>query len=477
MSRQVSDGRIGWRAYSTVGVVVAAVLVAMLIVWGHSHPERVAHHPTADPTSTVPPAPTELTFGVWGTPQEIAAYRAMAAAYVKATPGAKVTVKVFDSPGALAAVLRSSAPAPNVYLIPRGQLGMVMSRHRNRPLQELLADRGLNLGDDYSRNAVTAFSAEDDLQCMPYTVSPMVMYYNTDLIRFARMKAHGLNVPSMTNSSFTLDEFRTAARVAARVGGGDTAGVAIDPTIQDLAPFVLSGGGDVFDDDTDPTRLSLGSDGSTNALRQTLEVLRDPRLTLSSAQLRRHTALEWFERGRVGMIAGYRDLVPQLRAVKGLHFDVLPMPMVGSARTVGDLTGLCLSSGAPHQVQAAADFLTYLSGDAATTRLSRVGSLQPAYMRVAYSPAYQQPNRQPAHAQVFTNLLRYIQVWPLGVPWQRLERVAGPVLRQLMTTPVLDDLDERLDALDQRSQQVLSPPPASSPSGAPSGTPSASPSH
>ena len=40
-----------------------------------------------------------------------------------------------------------------------------------------------------------AFSAANDQQCMPYGVSPMVVYYNTDLIDFDRMAQRGLDVP------------------------------------------------------------------------------------------------------------------------------------------------------------------------------------------------------------------------------------------------------------------------------------------
>lgn len=469
----MSSERIGWPTYATAGAVAVAVLVAMLVVSGNAHVARRVTEPSTGP-STVPTTPAELTFGVWGTPREVAAYRQIAATYTRKTANADVRVKVYASPAALEKALGSDATAPSIYLLPRPDLSAVMAQKRNRPVQDLLTDRGVSLGDDYSRDAVTAFSADDDLQCMPYTVSPMVIYYNTRLIDFDRMKARGLNVPSMTGSSFTLDEFRTAARVASRVHGGHAAGVAIDPSLRSLAPFVYSGGGQLFDNETTPTSLALGQDGSTNALRQTLEVLRDPRLTLSNAQLAQRTPLQWFERGGLGMIAGYRDLVPTLRKVKGLRFDVLPMPAVGSSKTVGDFTGACLSSAEPRDEQpAAADFLTYLVGDEAMTRLARVGSLQPSDLRVAYSAAFQQPAQQPAHAIVFTNTLRYIQVPPLDVPWSRLEALVDPQLERLMYQPGdIGDLGKRLTAIDQRSQQVLAPP--AGPSGGPSGTATAS---
>jgi len=287
---------------------------------------------------------------------------------------------------------------------------------------------------------------------MPYTVSPMVIYYNTDLIDFDAMKARGMDVPPVTRETFTLNEFRVAAQYATRNGA---AGLAIDPTLRGLAPFVYSGGGQLFNDGTAPTGLALGDGGAPNALRDTLEILRDARLTLTTAQLTQHTALQWFERGQVGMVAGFRGLVPELRQVNGLHFDVLPMPAVGANKTVGDFTGVCLLKNRHHRVATSADFLAYLVGDHAMTTLARVGSVQPSDLRVAYAPAFQQPRQEPAHASVFTETLRNIQTAPLGVPWDGLDSLVGPQLRELFTTPVLDDLDQRLDAIDLSSEDLL----------------------
>jgi multiple sugar transport system substrate-binding protein len=466
----MTDERMGWRTYATVGVVLTAVLVAMLLVAPDHPAPKAGAEPTA-PVSSAPPTAVHLTFGVWGSDAEVAAYHSLAAAYELQHVGAQVEVRTYDSSEALAGAL-AGGDAPDVYLLDRADLATVMQRHLNRPLGSALIDRGINLGDDYSRDAVTAFSAADDLQCMPYTASPMVIYYNTGLIRFAKMKARGLNVPSDSNATFTLDEFRTAARVATRVHGGRAAGVAIEPSLRSLAPFVYSGGGHVFDNDAAPTRLALGDGGSADALRKTLEVLRDPRLSLSTQQLAQKSPVEWFEAGRVGMIAGFRDLVPQLRAVKGLHFDVLPMPAVGSQKTVGEFRGLCLSPGAAHPFDASADFLTYLVGDQAMSTLARTGSVQPTDLRVAYSNAFQQPRAEPANAVIFTNLLRTIQTAPLGVPWERLQTAVGPSLRQLLTTPVLDDLDQRLATIDKRSLQILEPPPTPTPGGSPTSSPS-----
>ncbi len=120
-------------------------------------------------------------------------------------------------------------------------------------------------------------------------------------------------------------------------------GVHIAPTLAGLSPFIESGGGSVFDDDDDPKSLAFSSDDSKSALERTLELLRRPQVTLDENQLASASPLKWFIRGKLGMIAGYRSLVPQLRLIPGLNFDVMPMPVLDSSATVGDVTGLCLS--------------------------------------------------------------------------------------------------------------------------------------
>ena len=86
---------------------------------------------------------------------------------------------------------------------------------------------------------------DDELQCMAYSVSPMVIYYNTDLVDFDKMERRGLDVPAADEDGvrdrWTLAEFAAAAQFASR--RGDRRGVWIDPTLQGLAPFIYSGGG------------------------------------------------------------------------------------------------------------------------------------------------------------------------------------------------------------------------------------------
>lgn len=470
-------GRFDWRTGVVVLGVALAVLVGMVVLANASNEEK-----KADPPGPTKPSMTELEFAVWGTKDEIAAYRSVVDDYNAASTDTTVTVSSWPDAAAMNADVASGKAKPDLYLLPRADLAETMAQKRNRPLLDLVNAREIPIGDDFAREAVSAFSVDDDLQCMPYTVSPMVIYYNTALVDFEAMDAEDLPTPKDDHSGWNFAEFRAAAEFASRPRQG-TRGVHIDPTLRGLAPFIYSGGGKVFNEDDAPTSLALGDDSSIDALRQTLELLRDPRLTLTTKQLAQRSALDWFKRGRLAMIAGFRGLTPELRGVEGLEFDVMPMPSLGSNQTVGDFNGICLSPGRPTRADASANFLSYLVSDEAVGRLAETGYIQPAKLTVSLTDDFVQPDLAPAHAAVFTNAVRAIVPAPLMTTGDELAALVAPDIEALLlTTPDLTDLQDALRAIDEKSRTLLDPDyePSESPSGSdpadpsPSGSPSGS---
>ena len=138
---------------------------------------------------------------------------------------------------------------------------------------------------------------------MPYGISPMVIYYNTELVDFEAMAERGLDVPTVDDEDltkkpvWTLEQFQAAAEYASRPRRG-IAGFYIAPTLRGLAPFVYSGGGKIFDDDDDPTSLAFSSDDTKSALEEVLPLLRDPKLTLTAGAAVREDAAGVVPRGQ-----------------------------------------------------------------------------------------------------------------------------------------------------------------------------------
>lgn len=456
----------------------ALLAVGVAACSGDPEPEpRPTPQPT--PSKSTEAARPEVTFGVYGSTEEIAAYRAMAKSFSGVT-GPEVRIVPWSSSEDEMTALENGA-APDVFLLNRRHLGTVLEAGAIRPVDDLLDARGVDFADDYARDALRSFSADERLQCMPYGVSPMVVYINTALVDFAAMAAAGLPAPELDDEGqppkqWSMEEFAAAADFATRPRRG-TRGLSIEPTLQALTPFIRSGGGQIFDDDVLPTTLTLSDDSSVDALERTLETLRDGRINLTDRQLAKRDAVEWFERGKVGMIAGFRDLVPRLRAVNTLDFDVMAMPVLDEPATVGDITGLCVSAEVADS-SPVADFLAYAISTDAVTSVAREGYLMPANLEVAATDAFLQDGRRPANSQVFVQSVRDIYHAPLLTDWADIERIAGQGIDELLTAPVLDRdaITEIAQRVDEESQSVLAPEETEAPSGTPVATDSASPS-
>lgn len=410
--------------------------------------------PSSEPTST-PPEPVDLKFSVYGSNDEIAAYQQMAEGFDATDDGAEVTVTTWQQHDGLRKSVEKGEPLPDVFLVSRRDLRWFLESGLTRPVDTLLDERGVDFGDTYVRDALEAFSSDNRLQCMPYGVAPQVVFYNEALVDFERMELRGLDVPG-DSRRWSWDQFRAAANFAARPARG-TKGVAIDPTLGGIAPFVHSGGGDIFDDDDEPGSLAFGSEGTQAALETVLQLLRDPKVTFSEQQLAGDkSALDWFVQGRVGMITGTRALVPMLREVPGLRFDVMPIPAIEGGATVGEITGLCISKTAESPA-AAADFMVYASGTDAVSEVVRHSYLQPANQEVAFSEDFLQPTEMPLSSTVFNESVGRMVVPPLLDTWDELEATAEPYLREMFYAGPTIDLPLLGEQLDLASQPILSP--------------------
>lgn len=424
---------------------------------GNAEPDP---QPTQSPSASQsgkPEKPREVTFGAFGTEEEVAAFQSVVDSFNASSTTRKVTLQSWpDHESALADVLAGNAP--DAFLTSRIDLDQLVDADALQPVSLLLDERGVDFGDRFSRDAVDAFAMDDELQCMAYSVSPMVVYYNTDIVDFDKMERRGFDVPTANDEGvrerWTLAEFGAAAQFASR--RGDRRGVWIDPTLQGLAPFIYSGGGQVFDDDDAPTSLAFSDDSTREALSETLAILRNATLTPTNAQLARATPVQLFKRGELAMIAGYRNLVPEMREAEDLDFDVLPMPVIEDRATVGDISGLCIS--ADSEVTGdAADFIAYAVSDSAMSTVATTGYIVPANTSVAASPQFLAPYDEPANADAFNSSIRYMVVPPFIDQRDELVEAVTPLLEQLVTAPGVLDLETTTEQIDEVSRTILSP--------------------
>lgn len=415
---------------------------------------------SAGSSSALPQLPPQtLTFGVIGSAGEIDQYRTLAETY--APPERKVTVNVEGWPNdaAMLDAFRNGERVPDVFLANRRHLAYLSQHQLVQPVDQLLDDRGFDFGDEYPRSSLTAFSTDNRLECLPYGVQPAVIFYNKRLVKFGRIT----NDPPTPGQGWTIEQFAAAGRWAVKHQPG-IAGIHLDADLTGIAPFLYSGGGAVYDNAGHPTSLALSSGADVQALTKTVRALQEPGAQLTPAQLERHTPEEWFQLGKLALLEGTRRMVPDLRAARHLNFDVMPMPSLGTSATVGSLTGMCLSQH-PRDVSTAADFLVYASSPEALALVSYGGYLQPANQTVALSDAFQQPDRLPRHAGVFTFSVKSMVYPPVVAASDEVDLVVDPLLDEMLRANPAD-VPRYARRIDRASYRILGPTfgPSASPS-------------
>jgi multiple sugar transport system substrate-binding protein len=396
---------------------------------------------------------------VIGSEGEIDHYRTMAETFAPLTRTVRVKIESWPNDAAMLGSFRDGAKVPDVFLANRRHLAYLTEHQLVQPVDQLLDDRGFDFGDEYPRSSLTAFGSDNRLECLPYGVQPAVIFYNKKLVKLRQLR----NDPPTPGQGWSLEQFAAAAKWAVKHHPG-VVGIHLDPDLSGLAPFVYSGGGTLYDSDTAPTSLAFSDDADVQAVKRTVGALRASGASLTRAELEKHTPLEWFTRGKLALLEGTRRMVPDLRAVSGLDFDVMPMPSLGTPATVGSLTGMCLSQHA-RDVSTAADFLVYASSPGALALVSFGGYLQPANQSVALSDAFQQPEREPRHASVFTFSVKSMVYPPVVSAADDLDLAVEPLLDELLRGRPAD-VPRMARKIDRASYRILGPKlgPSASPS-------------
>ena len=189
----------------------------------HRLHQRRRHHrgdnePSPTPVSESTAPATPLTFGIYGPRDEVVALQGVVDNYNSLSESNDVRVRSWPDHESMAADLRAGDDVPDVFMASRDDLAWLQEQQVNQPVDELLDERGVDFGDNYSRDALLAFSEDNRLQCMPYDVSPTVIFYNKELIDFEKMIRRGLDAPDLSegDTRWSFDQFAAAADFATR---------------------------------------------------------------------------------------------------------------------------------------------------------------------------------------------------------------------------------------------------------------------
>ena len=442
-----------------------ALALACIVVAGCTDPgdepdpqPSAGASPSATPTRTAP-----LSVLIYGDKRKVAAYERIAADFEAGEGGVPVKLQVYDDAASAADAALTGLEggfAPDVFLLDHEYLAQFVDPPYLEPLDGPLEEQGLQFGDDFQRVALTALSANSGLQCMPAEISPLVVYWNRGLVPRDYLEAQEVQFPDGAEG-WSWEDFEAAARAVAVVDElGPIKGAYVPSDLETVTAFVRSAGGDVVDDEVEPTRLDLASDEAVETIRTLATFTRDPTLSPTARQLEKKPALEWFADGDLGMYIGTRVDLPRLRTEPGLRFDVVPLPGFGTGQSVSMINGWCVNAESEN-TDAAIDFISYAVGREGATTAARSVAIVPSRVDVVNSRAFLQPNAQPRSGEVYGASVRRSAPMPFAPGWPAVNRGADIVLQRVMTNPFVDiegdRLTRRLERLDTASEAVLSP--------------------
>lgn len=459
--------------------------------------------PSPEQSSSTSPEPVALSFAVYGDDATVQAYRDLVDAYTLDHPEVRIAVRASPDAERAAARVHASTQAgtaPDVFLLDARYLAGLVGTDALQPVDELMAERDLQFGDDFQRLGFTEFSGDQMLQCMPVEVSPLVVYYNTALLDLSLLapdvdasedvdpgvvpdepspsaqdgqatgspgaepgepaaspeESAGPGDLVSAESGWSWDQFVGAAQLATAAG---VKGVWIPPDVDVLTPLLRSQGGDIVDEVPDPTTLTLSAEPSLLAMDKVLSLVRNPVLSPTAAQVAAKDAFDRFADGDVAMLLGTRASVPALRET-GVRFDVMPLPSLGRFRSYSEVSGMCLAAGGDH-VPAAADFVAWAVGEQGATVLARSGAVVPSNIAVLHSADFLQPARRPEHAAVYAASVVRSDPGPFSAQWPAVSERADLALTRLFHDLSIDQAtgtEPFLQRLDQRSQAWFAPP-------------------
>ncbi len=433
-------------------LAVAGIVLALSACNGGTDPDPSA---SSDPSATSPsstgPKTLTLTLNVYGSEPAIAAYHQIAADYSAAHPEVTFHIKDFSDAAAAAEGTMAQLEAskgPDLFLLDQEYLPRFVASNHLEPVDALLEDRGTDFGDGYQRTALTAFSANAGLQCMPAEMSPRVVYYNKRLLPQALLEGQGVTLPSGLDS-WTWEDFATTARAAVEVHGAQgVKGAYLPPDLESLTAFLRSAGSDSVDAVNDPTTLTLSDDTGLATLTSIATLTHDPTVSLTAREIVAESPLDRFVAGRLAMYVGTRADLPSMLAAKRLRFDVFPLPTFGKAQSTSEVNGFCLNRSST-AIPEAADFLAYAVSDEAAVTAAESNAIVPASLQVLRTVSFTEPEGRQMDANVFITALRRSAPMPSAQAWPEVLAEAGGTLTRVYLDPTFD-LQNRLGPVLER---------------------------
>ncbi len=367
-------------------------------------------------------AQTAITYLMWGSPQEAAAWQVVVGGFEAIHPDIKVTVEVadWDSYWEKLRVQMAGGTPPDVFAMDAPLYRDWQSRDVLLNLTPYL-DADPALLDGVFPITMQAYETPDGTFGLPRDFQTIVLYYNKDMF-----DAAGLAYP---NDTWTYDDFRAnAAKLTLdKDGDGTTDQWGFWDGGYDLEPFwgslVWSHGGEIVD-------LAAGKTLIDSPQAQAgFQVLADMWLTDKSMPTEQQLA----QYGWDGFLSGVSAMgvsghwsVPEYSAA-AFKWDIAPMPIGPAGRATGvNSAGFVIAKGSKNP-DAAWEFVKYAFSDAGQSELAKIGLAIPVRKSVAESAAYLDQPTKIDHS-LYVKALDYAHLKPVFKGYEEWSGAVGDAL-------------------------------------------------
>jgi len=408
-----------------------------------------------------------VRFLVFGDPEEIQAFRDVIAAFEREQDDVTVQlVEAADREDLLTRLSTSFAGGspPDLFLINYRFYGQFAAKGVLEPLEERVEDSELFDTDDFYPVALDAFRWKGELTCLPQNASSLVVYYNVDLFR-----KHHIPLP---RAGWTWNEFLLAAQrltldasgTPIRTGDPDAGGVkaaiyglGVEPAVIRIAPFVWSNGGDVVDDQEEPTRFTFSRRESLAALKAFLELRVPYGVIPSDVEVEAEDDETRFSNGRLAMLLESRRATPAFRTIKAFEWDVAPLPIHREPMTILHSDAYCMTK-ASKEKDAAWRFVEFANGPEGQRVVARTGRTVPSLIAVSKERVFLDPSAAPRSSQVWLDALDHMRSVPAISTWPEIEDTAEGMLENALyqgrpAEQAAQELDDKTRPLFARAER------------------------
>ncbi len=372
----------------------------------------------------------DVSFMIFGDPAEKAAYESLVAAFDAKFP--EINVNLIHIPGQndyrrrMATDFASGSPA-DITLINYRRYASFAVKGVLEPLGPYLANSQVIKEADFYPEAMQPFYWQTELMCIPQNLSSLVVYYNKKLFDDA-----GVAYPS---DDWTWDDFLATAKALTKDTDGDGAtdqfGLGTEASIFRLAPFVWQNGGDIVDNPTDPTRLTLDTPEASEAVKWFINLQVEHKVVPDAVQEAAEDSESRFQNGRLAMFLNSRRGVPTYREIEAFDWDVAPLPQGKEKAGILHADAYCMSKSAENK-EAVWTFIEFANSVEGQTIVAASGRTVPSLKSVAESVAFLDPNAKPSRSNVFLDSIPFIRGVPVMETWVDIESTVGNELERGM---------------------------------------------